>query len=261
LEKGRRFPGGHQIGNSVEVSGIYPDMKIRTHLVRYFGFEEAPYGLASDSPHYLAYEIPLGDGVVATMSARFPPTGLSRQVRTATFPIIQFLVADRPAETGQPCRVAKKVFHHHGFLAVSGKFRPVFGDWGTQIELTSVGQHQGAQKGHGLGGGKHIDDGVLLPGPQALRVLVAAPDIDHEFTLQSGRKTSANIAALAEVFRKGFAHSRETLVTISVNVHRRVHLSAWAQLGPTPNYRSFVGGSRLHQKAGRDIRRATRRQY
>jgi hypothetical protein len=101
--------------------------------------------------------------------------------------------------------VAEYVAGGHGLLAAGGEFGPVGGDGFVQVELAAVGEDQTAQRGHGLGGRPHVDDGVALPVAFDARnsgcVVVgaveggrAAPQIGDELAADGDRHRRPDIA-------------------------------------------------------------------
>ncbi len=111
----------------------------------------------------LTDQVALGDGVVPRRRARLPPRLLGGQQRGALLPVGQVLGFHRLG----PARAVRRCGPSGGGprwpLAAGGELRPVAGDGCVEVELAPVGQHQGAEEGHGLGGGPHVGDGVLLP--------------------------------------------------------------------------------------------------
>src|SRR5436190_21864056 len=95
--------------------------------------------------------------------------------------------------------MAKQVTHLDSLLTRLGKLWPVSGNWGVKVELSAIGQDQGTQSGHRLGGREHVDDRVALPRLAGRRVPVAAPDIHDRLAVQQHGDRGADIYAAVEV--------------------------------------------------------------
>jgi hypothetical protein len=53
-----------------------------------------------------------------------------------------------------------------------------------EVELASVGEEEGGEGGHGLGGGVDVDDGVAFPGSGAVAIGVTGPEVDDRLALE-----------------------------------------------------------------------------
>ena len=108
-------------------------------------------------------------------------------------------------------------------LTVGGKFGPVFGHRRIKIQIAPVGQHQGHQEGHGLGGGIDIDDGVLFPGAGLGLIGKAAPKVDNGLAVQGRGKARADVRTIVEIFLKGCSYAREPIARQAI-CHNPAHL-------------------------------------
>ena len=92
-------------------------------------------------------------------------------------------------------------------LAALRELGPVAGDGRVQVELASVGQHQGAQRRHGLGRRPDVDDRVALPRLRARLVDMAAPDVDDELAVVHDRHAGADVGPGVDVRRQHVVHA------------------------------------------------------
>ena len=166
----------------------------------HLGGEPGPDGGAGDPTHHLADQVALGDGVVARRGARLPPRLLGGQQRGALLPVGQVLGPHRlgPARAGRRCGAIRWRTSTCSLppAANSGQYRAT---GRVEVELAPVGQHQGAQEGHGLGGRPDVGDGVLLPrAPSAGLVDRAAPDVHHRLAVQEHGHRGADVGAGVE---------------------------------------------------------------
>jgi len=97
-------------------------------------------------------------------------------------------------------------------LAVGGELRPVARDRRIEVQFSPVGQQQGGQGRHGLGGGIDVDDGVAFPRAGFLRVGPATPDVDDRLALERGAERCAEVGSAREICVEGGARPGEPVV-------------------------------------------------
>ena len=181
--------------------------------------EERAHRLTGDPAHDFSHEIALGQGVVATAAARFPPRLLRRQQRRALLPVVEIgrLQALRPAR--KPRSVRQQVPDQHVVLAGGLEAGPVAGHWRVDIDQAVAGTHEQRQAAHGLRGGEHVDDRVALPSFRAFGVEMAAPQVDDQLAVDGHGHRGAEVAVVGEVGQKRLAHLGEAFVEPAVDRH------------------------------------------
>ena len=175
-----------QLADAVVLGGGQAHPEVGSERLGHLGAEPVGHATAGDPVEDLAFEVALGDGVVARRGARLPPGGLGGEVRGDGFEVVELFDRDGRVEAGHARGVGHDMAHQHSVLAVLGELGPVLRHRGIEVELAPVGQHQHADRGHGLGGGVDVDDGVSLPGG-AGGVGVASPDVDDELAVDGHR--------------------------------------------------------------------------
>ena len=111
--------------------------------------------LAKRKPRYAAHnftdEMAHVQAVITGGCAGRPPRRLRRQQRRRFFGVVYVFQSHRLVPAGDPGRMTHNVAHQHVPLSVGGEFRPVFCHRVIEIDLTAIGEHQGAKGRHGLG--------------------------------------------------------------------------------------------------------------
>ena len=198
-QAGAARPAGDQLADAVVAFRARADVKVCVQRLGQLPAKELPEALAGHPAHHFADEMALGQGVVAARRARLPPRGLAGQGVHHFLPVIDVFVGHRLIHPGKPRRMAHEVPHLHLVFAVLRELRPVALHRRVEVEFAPVGQQQGGQRGHGLGGGIDVDNGVLLPGQGARPVPITSPKIDHRLAFDADRDAGPHVAALLEV--------------------------------------------------------------
>ena len=107
--------------------------------------------------------------------------------------------------------------HLDVLLAVGGELRPVRGDRCVQVEQAAFGKNQRGQARYGLRARPDVDDGVLAPRDGLGRIGVAAPDVEHRFTVDVDRDRGAHLCTAAEFFGQGVGDLVEPGVGMAVH--------------------------------------------
>ena len=99
----------------------------------------------------------------------------------------------------------------HVLFAGRLELGPVARDRRVGVELAPVGQHQRAQRGHGLGGRPDVGDRVALPRRRAFGVDGAAPEVDHRLAVDVQRDARAELL-LRQLLGQRVAHRRKARI-------------------------------------------------
>ena len=164
--------------------------------------------------------------MVAVGGSGLPPSLLGGQRFGRGRPVIRLLHGDWHAQRGQPRLVAQQVAHRDLPLARSRELRPVLRHRLVDVELALLDQAMGADRRHALGRGIDVDDRVLLPGAGPRLVSEASPQLHHGLAVEVDRNPSSQLAMLLEVAHKRLAHSRKTLVALTLHLDRRCHIES-----------------------------------
>jgi hypothetical protein len=106
---------------------------------------------------------------------------------------------DESVDGGQPSAMRGELGDGDLALAVGGELRPIASDRLVELERSSIGKHQQAQRDEALGSREDDLNSVGRPGPSRRAVGDASPQIDDKLTVQACREGGANLAALSEV--------------------------------------------------------------
>jgi hypothetical protein len=214
----RRQQGGHAV-----VLGIWqPDPQIQSEGLRHLGAPEVADRRAADPPDHLPHQEPEGERVVAVPGARLPERGLGGQPRAHVVPVVEPARRKGLAQGRQPGLVVQQVAHEDPLLAVGGELWPVRRHGGIEVELPGGRQQVGAQGGGALGGGHGHAQRVLLPGPAALGVGGAAPQVDDRLAGDGDGHRRPHLAALGEVALELLGDVGEALVAVALRIHRHL---------------------------------------
>ena len=192
--------------------GAHADMEVGAEGFSHLFAEKSAKGLSCDPANHLADQIALGHGMIAWRRARFPIRGLGRQQAGGFFPVIKISLLEGLFPARQSGRMAHKMADLDPGLSIGGKFWPIFRHRRVKIQIAAISQHQGNQKGHGLGRRIDIDDGVFFPGPGLGLIGKAAPDIDHGLAVLGGAIARANISAIIQIGFKRLAHAQKPVL-------------------------------------------------
>ena len=213
------------VGDAGVVLGAGADVEVGAERAGHLVGEERAERSARHALDDLAQQVALADGVIAGLRTGLPPRGLRGVQRDELVVVEQVLLGERLIPARQPGGVAQHVARGHRLLAGGGELGPVRGDRLVQVELTSVGEDQAAQRGHRLGGRPHVDDGVRLPRPLAVVVgRRAAPQVDDQLAVDGQRHRRPDVALGLEVRLERVPHRLETRRDRSVDLrspHRR----------------------------------------
>ena len=219
--RGRRTTdpaAGTNSATRLVVHGVEPDVEVRAERFRDLLAEERADGAAVDAPHELTLEVPLGDRVVPDRGPGLPPRRLLGQVRADLVPLVQVRRRERRVETRQPGAVTHHVAHEHAVFAARRELGPVLRDRRVEVEHAPVGEHQHAERRHGLRARVDVDDRVLDP-RIAVGVRDAAPQVDDRLAVDRQRDARTHFESRVEVAFERAADRFETRLTHTVGVH------------------------------------------
>ena len=173
------------------------------------------------APHDLALQVALGDRVVPGPRPRRPPGRLRGEPFDARLPVVQHgRVLERRIEAREAGGMAHHVGDRDRLLAVLRELGPVGRDRRREVDLAPVGEHQHAERSHGLGRRVHVDDRVALPGT-AVRIRIPGPEVHDELAVPGHGHAGALLEALVEVGRESVPHALEARLHESMDLHRR----------------------------------------
>lgn len=168
--------------------------------------EEAPDTASVDPPHQLAAQPPVGERVIAAGGAGVGELALAGE-QVGHPPVVeQVAVADGDRHTRQPGGVRHDLLHGYRRFAPRCELRPVTMDRRVELKLTSVDQHQQADRDQTLGAGEDQRQSVGIPGSLPVTIGQSAPEVDHQLTVPDRGKRGPQLTTLREVARKLTRH-------------------------------------------------------
>ncbi|RML47873.1 hypothetical protein ALQ97_200053 [Pseudomonas savastanoi pv. glycinea] len=115
--------------------------------------------------------------------------------------------------------MAEQLAQGNGLLAGRGKFGPVPGGRGVQLQLAFRDQLQGSDGSEGLGAGKHIGDGIAVPGLVPVLISRTGPQIDHRPAADLDAQRRAALLGIIEQCCERFAYRLELKLIMALNLH------------------------------------------
>ena len=199
-----------------------PEVEVGAQRPGDLGRDQLPAGLPGDPPDHLADQVAKGDGLISAGRARREQRFLRGEQAGDLLPVVVVSDAGRHRQAGQPGLVAHDRTDRDACLAGLAELRPVPGDGRVGIQFAPVHQQVRTQRRHGLGGGPHVRQRVLLPRAGPGRVRPAGPQVHHRPAADDHRGAGTDLAAFGEVRRERLAHRLEARLAGPVYLGRPV---------------------------------------
>ena len=155
--------------------------------------------------------------MVAVLGAGLPVRRLRSDGGDDTVPAEDVRQGQIAVDGGEPRAVAEQPAHRDVGLARRPELRPVTRDGRVEIELASLREPIGDDRGDPLGGGEHHDDGIALPGAPARHVGDPSPQVDDRPAIPIEAHRSADVTVVIEVGCENLAYPLEAGLDAAVD--------------------------------------------